>query len=290
MTQGVNKMKRLTQEELDHRLVLHQKWRNSEEGGQRLHLVEVDISSHSFNKVDISYAIFERCEMHHMMMEDAIIEHVEFTDSNLKYSFGFEARIRYSKFTDCNLSFVNFDQAALESVEFVGCNLEKISICGCYSISECIFDGELNRCNFAGSSFFNCEFERQVLKEVSFQGSDLVNTSFNSSDLIYCNLLKTNIASCSFVWSRFINTSLCDLNSFSGRLDKSHGVRWSLAKWWFDEQMTAFKEYGEDKEIKFFSYSVSGSKQEVLDFIDKHMSDGNKTRAYKALKFLEDSV
>lgn len=78
-------MKTITQEDLNERIIRHEKWLRGEKGGKRLKLKNYDLSEKKFTDINLSKAVLKNCDLSYCIFTNANLSNANLSQSMLDY-------------------------------------------------------------------------------------------------------------------------------------------------------------------------------------------------------------
>lgn len=195
----------------------HEKWLNSEEGGEMINLSHADLrtvdlsdtnlrhanleyanlSFSDLRHANLEYANLNNTDLRHADLSDTNLKHIHLNNANLEY-----ANLRYSDLRNANLSGVNLSFAGLSKANLRHANLRH-AILEYANLKNAIL-------NFSDLGFTNLTYTD--LNDTDLRYADLRGANFNSSDLRGADLNKVKYDSA----TAFFTLSCPEEGSFIG--------------------------------------------------------------------------
>ena len=137
----MDEKRNVTQEELDNICILHNKFIEDEDGGERAVFENCSFDRLSFNNKQFNGAVFRNCDFKLCDLSDtgmcfAEIHNVRFNSCNCHMLTAEEAAFRDVTFDKCDVRSAVFTHSSLRNISFDKCDTEKMSMQNCYELPE----------------------------------------------------------------------------------------------------------------------------------------------------------
>ncbi|MDD3039083.1 pentapeptide repeat-containing protein [Bacteroides sp.] len=165
---GEQKMKTLTQNELDKILKNHEIWLNDPNNGRCANLSNTNLSEANLFKTDLSYAD----------LSGADITEADLSKTNLS-----NTDLSYANLFGADLSYANLFGANLFRANLFGANLSHVNISKTY----------LSEANLSKTNLSEANLSRTNLSEANLSETNLTGTNFFGANLTGTNLIGANL-------------------------------------------------------------------------------------------------
>lgn len=125
-----NNMKKITQEELNKILELHQKWLNDDPDGYPADLSDTDLSGVDLNGADLRYACLFRANFSNANLFRVSLRHARVVNTNLSGADLRRSDLRYAYLIDTDLSNADLSNADLNYTDLSKANLSNANLRG----------------------------------------------------------------------------------------------------------------------------------------------------------------
>jgi Pentapeptide repeats (8 copies) len=162
-------MKTYTEEELRTILILHEKWVNNKEGGQRADLSDSDLSHSDLSDSDLSDSDLSDSDLSHSDLSYSDLSHSNLFNSNLS-----GAGLSGANFSDADLSHSDLSHSNLFNSNLFNSNLSYSNLS----------DSDLSHSNLSGANFSGANFSDADLSQCK--------GLLNAKKWLFDNFQKTN--------------------------------------------------------------------------------------------------
>lgn len=137
----MDEKRKVTQEELDNACLLHNKYIEDEDGGERAVFENFSLERLSFKGKQFNNAVFRNCEFRLCDMTDkgmcfAELNNVRFSGCDCTMFTAEEAAFRNVTFDKCDLRFAVFTHSSLRNIAFDKCETDGMSMQNCCELPE----------------------------------------------------------------------------------------------------------------------------------------------------------
>ena len=171
-------MEKITQEEWDEKLVLHEMLLDRKKGGKRLILRGYDLSEIVFKEnINLKFAILNKCNLkginlYRANLEEAYLQEANLEEANLEYANLEEANLKETYLEDANLEYANLYKAYLYKANLEEADLYKANLEETY-----LEDANLKGANLEEASLYEATGNNKEIKTYELGGYTVNYTS-----------------------------------------------------------------------------------------------------------------
>lgn len=185
-------MERMSQEELDERILKHKKWTSKRRGGEKLKienrsLYGLSIKDCKLVDAEITNCLFNKVTMEKVWFSQSILHGCEYRDS----------KIMFCNFNNAEMIRSTFIRTKVSS-DFMNTDLFKSKFFDSYFAGSCLSDAILQCVRGSRSDFSKCNLRKAKLDGADFSQCSFKDVSFLNAVLVDANITSSNIDGADF--------------------------------------------------------------------------------------------